>query len=311
MADWMMVSMTVNGELAEAVSEVFSRFAPNGVVAEQAVDFVNEEDEGTPVGPVTVRAYLPEDEHLSENRLKLEEALFYLGMIQPLPAPEYKSIVDENWMEKWKMKYQPITVGRHLEILYSWQEPPIDPLRIPLIINPGMAFGTGTHPSTHLVLELLEDALRDYRTQRKPGPLEVIDIGCGSGILSIAAVKLGAARALGVDIDDIAITNSLENAQSNGVENSTLFGTGSVKEILDGQFAIRSAPVVLANILSIVIIRLFDEGLGDLVSNDGVLILSGILVEQGDRLIEAASEHGFHLLDKRISGDWVALVVKR
>jgi ribosomal protein L11 methyltransferase len=311
MADWMMVSMTVNGELAEAVSEVFSRFAPNGVVAEQAVDFVNEEDEGTPVGPVTVRAYLPEDEHLSETRLKLEEALFYLGMIQPLPAPEYKSIADENWMEKWKMKYQPISVGRHLEILYSWQDPPMDPLRIPLKINPGMAFGTGTHPSTQLVLELLEDALRDFRAQKKSGPLEVIDIGCGSGILSIAAVKLGAARALGVDVDDIAITNSVENARSNGVEDNTLFATGSVKEILDGKFAIKSAPVVLANILSIVIIRLLEEGLGDLVSEDGVLILSGILVEQGDRVIEAASAQGFHLADKRISGDWIALAVKR
>ena len=311
MADWVEVSMTVNGELAEAVSEVFSRFAPNGVVAEQAVDFVNEEDEGTPVGPVTVRAYLPEDEKLPETRLKLEEALFYLGMIQPLPAPEYKQIVDENWMEKWKLKYQPISVGRHLEIMYSWQEPQIDPLRIPLKINPGMAFGTGTHPSTQLVLEMMEDALRDFRARKSPEPLEVIDIGCGSGILSIAAIKLGAVRALGVDVDDIAITNSLENANSNDVEDKIIFGTGSVKDILAGQFAIKSAPVVMANILSIVIVRLFDDGLGDLVSENGVLILSGILVEQGGKVLEAAEKHDFKLVEKRQSGDWVALAVKR
>lgn len=311
MTDWMEISMTVNGELAEAVSEVFSRFAPNGVVSEQAVDFVNEEDEGTPIGPITVRAYLPVDEKLPEARLKLDEALFYLGMIQPLPAPEYKEIADENWMEKWKMKYQPITIGRHLEIMYSWQEPQIDPMRIPLKILPGMAFGTGTHPSTQLALELMEDALRDLRIQKYPGSLDVIDIGCGSGILSIAALKLGASRALGVDVDDIAITNSVENAKLNNVEDHILLGTGSVKDIHEGAFAIKSAPLVLANILSIVIIRLLDEGLGDLVSPGGVLILSGILVEQGNPVYEAASRHGFRLVDKRVSGDWVALAVKR
>jgi ribosomal protein L11 methyltransferase len=243
--------------------------------------------------------------------LKLDEALFYLGMIQPLPAPEYKHITDENWMEKWKLKYQPITIGRHLEIMYSWQEPQIDPMRIPLKILPGMAFGTGTHPSTQLVLELMEDALRDLRVQKSTAPLEVIDVGCGSGILSIAAVKLGASRALGVDVDDIAITNAMENAKLNNVEDHVLLGTGSVKEIREGQFAFKSAPVVLANILSIVIIRLLDEGLGDLVSPEGVLILSGILAEQGDKVLEAASKHGFHLAEKRQSGDWIALLVKR
>jgi ribosomal protein L11 methyltransferase len=311
MTDWMEVSMTVNGEQAEAVSEVFARFAPNGVVSEQAVDFVNEEDEGTPVGPITVRAYLPVDEQLPESRLKLEEALFYLGMIQKLPEPVYTTIQDQNWMEKWKMKFQPISVGRHLEIMYSWQESQLDPLRIPLKISPGMAFGTGTHPSTQLMLELLEDALREFRVQKKSGPLDVIDIGCGSGILSIAALKLGASRALGVDVDDIAIANSRENAQLNGVENQILLGAGSVKEIREGGFAFTCAPIVLTNILSIVIIRLFNDGLGELVTPDGVLILSGILADQADSVVEAASMHGFNLVEKRTMVDWVALAVKR
>ena len=161
----------------------------------------------------TVRAYLPADEQLPETRLKLEEALFYLGMIQPLPEPVYTPIADQNWMEKWKLRYQPISVGRYLEIMPSWTEPQSDPLRIPLKIEPGMAFGTGTHPSTQLVLEMLEETLRDFRTRKDHGPLDVIDIGCGSGILSIAALKLGASRALGVDVDDTAIANSRENAQ--------------------------------------------------------------------------------------------------
>jgi ribosomal protein L11 methyltransferase len=311
MTDWMAVSMTVNGELAEAVSEVFSRFAPEGVVNEQAVDYTDEEDEGTPVGPITVRAYLPADEHLPETRLKLEQALFYLGMIQPLPEPVYTPIADQNWMEKWKLRYQPISIGRYLEIMPSWTEPPLDPLRIPLKIEPGMAFGTGSHPSTQLVVELLEETLRDFRARKFQDPLDVIDIGCGSGILSIAALKLGAPRALGVDIDDTAIIESRKNAGLNEVEDRLFTAVGSVKDIRDGKFAYSSAPLVMANILSIVIIRLFDEGLGDLVTPDGVLILSGILFEQADKVIEAASTHGFQLADKRQSGDWVALVVKR
>jgi ribosomal protein L11 methyltransferase len=157
----------------------------------------------------------------------------------------------------------------------------------------------------------MEETLRGFRARKVQGPLEVIDIGCGSGILSIAALKLGAHRALGVDIDDTAIIESRKNAGLNGVEERMLLGVGSVKEIREGKFAYSSAPLVLANILSIVIIRLFDEGLGELVAPDGVLILSGILYEQADKVIEAASKHGFQLADKRQSGDWVALVVKR
>ncbi len=311
MTDWVEVSMTVNGELAEAISEVFGRFAPNGVVSEQDVEFVNEEDEGTPVGPIIVRAYLPADDQLPETRLKLEEALFYLGMIQPLPQPVYKSIEDQNWMEKWKLRYQPISVGKYLEIMPSWNESQIDPLRIPVKINPGMAFGTGFHPSTQLVLELLEETLRECRARMDHSTLNVIDIGCGSGILSIAALKLGASHALGVDIENEAIANSQENAKVNGVEERFALAVGSVKDIKDGKFDYASAPVVLANILAPTIIRLFDDGLGDLVAPQGVLILSGILVEQADRVVDAASKHGFKLAEKRLSGDWVALAVKR
>jgi len=311
MANWMEVSMTVKGELAEAVADVFTRFAPNGVMTEQAVDFVNEEDEGTPVGPIIVRAYLPADEHLGETRLKLEEALFYLGMIEPLPEPVYKLIEDQNWMEKWKLRYQPISVGKYLEIMPSWTEPQIDPLRIPLKIEPGMAFGTGSHPSTHMVLELLEESMRGFRALKEKGQLDVIDIGCGSGILSIAALKLGATRALGVDVDDNAITESRKNAGLNEVEKRFLLEIGSVKEIREGKFAYSCAPLVFANILAPVIIRLFEDGLGELVSPDGALILSGILAEQGERVIASAAEHGFVLADKRQMDDWVAFVVKR
>ena len=99
MTNWLEVSLTVNGELAEAVADVLARYAPNGVMTEQSVKFMDDEDMGTPSGDITVRAYLPADETLEQTRQKLEESLYYLGMIQPLPAPTFTPIADRNWME--------------------------------------------------------------------------------------------------------------------------------------------------------------------------------------------------------------------
>jgi ribosomal protein L11 methyltransferase len=302
MTDWLEVSLTVNGELAEAVAEVLARFAPNGVMTEQGVKFVNDEDEGTATGPITVRAYLPVDEQIQETRRKLEESLYYLGLIQPLPAPVFNPIADQNWMEAWKGHYKPILIGERLVIVPAWLDSP-DPARIAIKIDPGMAFGTGTHPTTQLCLELIEKGMQDL------GGLNVIDVGCGSGILSIAALKLGAARALGVDIDPESVRNSRENADANGIGEELILGIGSVKDILEGRFAFHTAQLVVANILAPVIIRLFGFGLADLLEPEGVLILSGILQEQSQGVVEAAQTKGLIMNEKRQMGDWVALAL--
>ncbi len=299
---WLEVSMTVNGELAEAVADVLARFAPNGVTTEQSVDFLSDEDEGTPAGPITVRAYLEADEKLEATRQKLEESLYYLGMIQPLPAPIFTMIPEENWMEAWKVHYQPIAIGRRLIIVPAWLESP-DENRISIKIDPGMAFGTGTHPTTQLCLELLE-------TNTTKG-CQVIDVGCGSGILSIAALKLGARFALGVDIDQASVKASRENADANGIPvDQFISSQGSVTEILSGEFQICNAPLVLANILAPIIIRLFNMGLAGLVAPGGALILSGILADQAPGVINSAEAHGLKLVENRRLGDWVALLVK-
>ena len=305
--NWLEVSLTVNGELAESVADVFARFAPNGVMTEQGVKFNDEEDEGTATGPITVRAYLEVDEHLEETRQKLEESLFYLGMIRPLPAPAYKQIADQNWMEAWKQYYKPILIGQRLLILPAWMESP-EPNRIAIKIDPGMAFGTGTHPTTQLCLELMENC---FVGAKHASPLRVIDVGCGSGILSIAAIKLGATKALGVDIDEESIVNSRENANTNGVGDELILGVGSVQEILDGKFKFRKAPLVVANILAPVIVRLFDAGMADLIEENGAIILSGILFEQEQSVIEAGQAKGLRLNERRQIGDWVALTMSK
>jgi ribosomal protein L11 methyltransferase len=301
--NWLEVSLTVNGELAEAVADVLARFAPNGVMTEQAVNFTNDEDEGTPIGPITVRAYLAADEKIEETRQKLEESLFYLGMIQPLPAPVFKPVADQNWMEAWKARYQPIPIGKKQIIVPAWLDSP-DAQRIPIKIDPGMAFGTGTHPTTQLCLELLETYT--------PAGGTVIDVGCGSGILSIAALKLGASVALGVDIDEASVKASRENAEANAIDPERFtIGLGSVQEIAAGNFTVQAAPLVLANILAPIIIRLFDGGLADLVLSGGCILLSGILAEQAESVLAAAQTHGLQFLEKRQMGDWVALALSR
>jgi ribosomal protein L11 methyltransferase len=257
-----------------------------------------------------VRAYLPADDRLEETRQKLEEGLYYLGMIQPLPAATYTPIADQNWMEAWKEHYHPIPVGKKLIIVPAWLEPP-DKERVSIKIDPGMAFGTGTHPSTQLCLELIEETCEALPEAERAG-MNAIDVGCGSGILSIGALKLGMGFALGVDIDEASVKASRENADTNGiVPERFAIGLGSVTEIMQGKFPIKQAHLVLANILAPIIIRLFGMGLADLVEPGGVVVLAGILAEQAEAVQAAAEEHGLKFVEKRQMGDWVALMCAR
>ncbi len=305
---WQEVSLIVDGEMAEAVAEVLRRYLPDGVVIESTAVYAGPADEnGRAIGPLRVCGYIPVDEQLEETRQKIEQGLWYLGRISPLPAADYKLIQEINWMEAWKEHYHPIPIGEKLIILPAW----IDPSgydRIPIRIELGMAFGTGTHPTTQLCLALVEDFFASFVGK---SDIRVIDIGCGSGILSIAALKLGAERALGVDIDPEAINASADNALLNVVTPKFELGIGSVAEVMDGKFGIRNGNLVLANILAPILIKLLDKGLGELVLPDGWLILSGILEEQSSDVELALQDHGFHLADKRQTGDWVALAAQR
>jgi ribosomal protein L11 methyltransferase len=299
---WLEASLLVDYELAEAVAEVLSRFVSNGVVVERDITFQNAEDPGTPLDWARVYGYMAVDEKIEEARQGLNEALWYLGRIRPLPEPVFRPVEDEDWMAAWKKHYRPIIIGEKLLILPAWIEQS-DPQRIAVRIDPGMAFGTGTHPSTQLCLELIE-------TYTRPGH-PVIDVGCGSGILSIAALKLGASHALAVDIDNAAVMGTNLNAAANVVESQVETGVGSVAEILNGRFSLRKAPLVLANILATVLIELLENGLAELVSEDGILILAGILEEQADSVGSVAVGQGLKLASKCQKGDWVALAYQR
>jgi ribosomal protein L11 methyltransferase len=310
--DWLEVSLTVDGELAEAVAEVLARYASNGVTTEQGIQHLDDEDLGVPGGPVTVRAYLPADGHLDQARRDVEQALHYLGMIQALPAPSFRTIAEQNWMESWKKHYRPIKLGRRLVVLPAWMDA-AEENRIAIKIDPGMAFGTGTHPSTQLCLEfidaLLDPRINDGESVRRPPGATFIDVGCGSGILSIAAMKLGAVSALGVDIDSASIENARANAAVNAIGAGLALEVGSVGEILDGRYGLRSASLVAVNILAPVIARLFGERLVDLLEPGGSMILAGILEGQSAEVERTATSAGLCVRERRQMGDWVALRV--
>lgn len=298
---WIELSLRVDGELAEAVSEVLSRYAPVGVASEIAV---GPENSDLLTGLVTLRTYLPVDENLTDLRETIERGLWHLSQIKPLPEPSYRELEEADWENAWRERYHPIPIGDRLLIVPSWYE--IDPGdRKSLLIEPGMAFGTGTHPTTQLCLRLIETRLKDGAT--------MVDLGCGSGILSIAAALLGAARVLALDIDPAAVEITSLNAERNGVADKIIARQGSLENMagLMDEFGAIQTEVLVANILANVLSTMLDDGLGDFVAPDGSLILSGILEEQLPDLLVKAREHGLTPRQVRGDGDWRAVELTR
>lgn len=308
---WIEASLVVDGEMAEAVSEVMARFVSGGVVIEstQIVDEV--EGAGREIGPLRVCGYLPDDDLLERNKQNLLEALWHLGQIRPVPDLEFKPVAELDWSQHWKKHFHPIPIGKRLLVIPAWMDiTPED--RTIVKIEPGMAFGTGTHPTTQLCLEMLEDLLYSQNKSAQvdvKSDLSLIDVGCGSGILGISAAKLGVNYVLGVDLDPDAIKSARKNSLVNGVNNCSDFFVGSLAEIKAGNFQIKQAPLVMANILAPVITRLLAEGINDIVAPHGNLVLSGILEEQAKEVEVAVQAGGMRLIEKRQDGDWLALMV--
>jgi ribosomal protein L11 methyltransferase len=298
-ARWLEVTLILDEELAEPVADVLARFAPGGVAV--GCDNVDPDALRPPAGPFRVQAYLPADENLPQVQSALREALWHLGQIRPVPEPTFRFVENQDWSESWKRFYRPLRVGRHLVIIPSWATTDLEPGEVAVQIDPGMAFGTGTHPSTQLCLELVEACVQ-------PG-MAVIDLGCGSGILGLAALRLGAARVLALDNDPEAIRATEDNARLNGLEARVRAHLGSLGELLSGAIAPQRAPLVLANILAGTLARMLEEGLARTLEPGGQLVLSGILREQSEAVEEALLAAGLTLHERRTREDWVALLV--
>lgn len=302
--NWIEVSLEVDGEAAEAVADVLRRYGHQGVAIEQA-GFPMEvwPDEIPPADRLIVRAYFPDDERAADAQQKLREALWHMHMLYPMPEPAFRVVRDEDWAEAWKQHYHPVRLGRRLYIRPEWAAiPDPRPDDIVLVLDPGMAFGTGTHPTTQLCLIATEDLLAE-----RPAA-DVLDLGCGSGILGIAAIKLGARHVLALDIDDIAVTATRQNAAYNGVTDQITARQGSLETL-------RGSPqrfdLLLCNILAGAIIDLCDQGLGDVLRAGGRGVFSGIILEQADAVEAALRRAGLEPTRRRTSGDWVAIEARK
>lgn len=298
--NWVEVSIEVDGEAAEAVADVLQRYGHQGVAIEQA-GFPIEvwPDEVPPADKLIVRAYFPENDAAEAAKQTLREALWHMSRLYPMPEPTFRTVNDEDWAEAWKAYYHPLRLGKRLYIRPEWTHPTdMQPDDIVLVMDPGMAFGTGTHPTTQLCLIAIENLLAGW-----PG-VEVLDLGCGSGILGVAAIKLGARHVLALDIDEIAVKSTLENAGYNGVLDSITAQQGSLETV---RGSARHFDLLLANILARVIIDLCDQGLGDVVRAGGKAVFSGVILDQADDVEAALRRTGLEPARRRIINDWVAI----
>lgn len=306
---WLEASLVADGEMAEAISEVLARYVSGGVVIESTQITDEIDGKGHVTGPLKVSGYLLVDHRLEDTKRKLQEALWHLGQIRPVSEIQFKLVADLDWSAVWKEHFHPVQIGDKLNIIPVWMESENDQ-QIAIKIDPGMAFGTGTHPTTQLCLEIVTELLEPAEGSNFSSK-SMIDLGCGSGILGIAALKLGVGSVLGVDRDPDAVESAHQNAQINGVSENMDLAVGSLAEIQAGKFSMTSGEIVVANILAPVIIRLLGQGLGEIVAPGGRLILSGILEDQVPEIEAAIEASKFKLVAKKQLGDWMAVVAQQ
>lgn len=300
--DWIEVSLRVDGESAEAVAEVLGRYGHQGLSIEQCgiMPDIWDETDLPPAKELLLRAYFPADSSLDDKKTQLETALGHMSMLYSMPKPVYRPVQAQDWSQAWKAHYQPLRIGKRLVVRPLWIELELGREDIEIALDPGMAFGTGTHPTTQLCLEALEGAVQ-------PGQ-DVLDLGSGSGILSIAAAKLGAGRVLSLDNDELAVAATRANAEANGVADKITALHGSLDSL---RTSARRFDLVLVNILARVIIDLAGRGLGEIVRPGGSAIFSGIIDTQMDEVARALNSCGLVPRSSRKMGDWMLLETRR
>lgn len=303
--EWLEVSIEAH-KGTEALSDLLEGMGVSGLVIEDGNDFekfmdenrqywdyVDDELSRTMQGKSLVKFYLSADEDGRAELSRLTSELKPKGYV-----PSVKNVRDEDWENNWKQYYKPVKVGEKLLIVPEWEEAPEAEGRSILRLNPGLIFGTGTHPTTRMCLERLE--------RYAPTAEAVLDLGCGSGILSIAALCLGARMAVGCDIDDKAPDIVMENAALNhiGSDIYTVYAGDVLKSrSLRSNIGARKYDLVLANIVSDVIIALVGDA-AQWVKPEGRFICSGIIDGREDEVRAAVEAAGFEILDHGHVEDW-------
>jgi len=306
---WVEVQIKTTTEAEEIVANIMYDLGVTGLAIEDPNDilaFQQSEEDWDYIDPelikqdyegVIIKAYFPEDENLSDKIQLVKDNIENIPLREngkALGSVTITEVYEEDWTEAWKKYYKPIKLGEKIVIKPTWEEYEKKEGEIVIEIDPGMAFGTGTHETTMLCIEALEKYVDENSF--------VYDVGCGSGILSIVSAKLGAKKVIGVDLDPLCVKISKENVSINKMENRV--------EILEGNLLdkfVEKADIIVCNIIAEVIIDLIKH-IKRYLKDNGVFIASGIIVEKKDKVKEELVKYGFKILEEKIANDWVLIV---
>lgn len=302
--DWTEVTVTVNANEIDRAGDIAQMVVPYGIYIE---DYSHLEEEAREIAHIDlidedllkkdrtkamVHIYISPEESPAEAVAFLSERYRAEGILHTITTA---NCVEEDWINNWKKYFKPIPVGQKLLIRPTWEEEYDAGGRTVLHLEPGLAFGTGTHETTRLCMELLEQYIQP--------DAEVLDVGCGSGILSVAALLLGAQKAVGVDIDPLAVKTAVQNAERNGVSDRFTGIYGDLTDKVSGQY-----HVVVANIVADVIV-LLTKDIEKYLYHDSVYLMSGIIDTREQDVLNALQDR-FDIVDRKTERGWVALAAK-
>lgn len=302
--DWTEITVTVDNKDVDITSDIANEIVPYGIYIEDYknleedvreiahIDLIDEELLKKDRNKSKVHMYISCEDNPVEAITKISERLKDAGVNFEIDSLD---CADEDWLNNWKQYFNPTPIGEKLLIRPTWKENYDPQGRIVINLDPGLAFGTGTHETTRLCLGVLEKAVTKDTT--------VLDVGCGSGILAIASLLLGAKKGVGVDIDELAVKTAAENAELNNVSDKFTAIHGSFTEKVQGKF-----DIVVANIVADAIIFL-SEGVKQFMKEDSMYIMSGIIDTRAEEVIESVSKN-FNIVDKLFLNGWYCLVAK-
>ncbi len=299
--EWLELTTTAEPEAVESVSAVFAQHG-QGVAIEQVVESSRDGDivHYPPDAPVLIRTYLPlTDPNVEQRKADLEKAVWALGQLRRVAPLQVRRLKEADWANAWKEHFFVHRVGRRSVIVPSWRDAEYTPLPddIVLLLDPGMAFGTGLHPTTRLCLVAAEELVKPH--------MRVLDVGAGSGILAIAAARLGAAHVEAVEIDPVAARVCEENVARNGVAAQVHVRAGTLDEGPGETFDLILANITIATLLDL------HPRLRSHLRRDGIAVLSGVLAERADELLSVLQQAGWRHVRTDQEQDWVAIFVTR
>ena len=310
--NWIEVTIKTTTEAVEAITNILDNERTGGVVIEDPKDFLFqkkneldwdyvEEEVFNKSGQegVLIKTYISEERNVMEVIENIKQKVLGLkefGIDIGEGSVSLGQVKEEDWANEWKKYYKPTKVGQKIVVKPTWEEYEEQEGDLIIELDPGMAFGTGTHETTSMCIRELEKYVDETK--------RVFDIGCGSGILAIAAAKLGAKEVVAGDLDEVAVKVSKENCEENNVSDKVIVKHGSLFEVVEGK-----ADVIVANIIAD-IIKILAKDVSEFLTEDGVFISSGIILAKIDEVVEALEQNGFEIVEIIKLGEWSAIVSK-